>query len=160
MGRIVLDLVWRQLTLFISPKAKLGRKGFAIIYILAIIIFLLFVEIAWQLWFLYDPHPYWKFNFCMNMSTLVGGIGLFLGILPLTALVLMDCTSQSYVWGYEVGYGFLAESIIADLLFIFYVIQCIRRTCDLGQKWTFILIPLLNPIGLLFGKIRNINEQA
>jgi hypothetical protein len=154
MVRLSLDLIRRQLTSFLSPKAKLGRKGFAIIYVLAIILFLSFVEIAWQLWFLYDPFPYWKFNFCLNMSSLLGGIGLFFCILTLTALVLMDCTHQSYVWGYGVGYGFLIESIIADLMFIIYVIQCIRRSCDLGQKWTIILIPLLNPIGLLFGKTK------
>ena len=157
MGRITLELTCKQLIMFFSPKAKLGRKGFAVIFILAIILFLLFVEIAWQLWFLYDPHPYWKFNFSMNMSTLLGGIGLFFGILPLVALVLMDCTWQSYVWGYEVGYGFFVECIIADLLFIIYVIQCVRRSFDLGHKWTYIL-PLCNPIALLFGKSKLRNE--
>jgi hypothetical protein len=115
------------------------------------------VEIAWQLWFLYDPHPYWKFNFSMNLSTFLCGIGLLFGILPLVALVLMDCTWQSYMWGYEVGYGFFVECIIADLLFIIYVIQCVRRSFDLGHGWTYIL-PLCNPIALLFGKSKSRNE--
>ena len=157
MGRITLELTWRQLIMFFSPKAKLGRKGFAVIFILAIILFQLFVEIAWQLWFLYDPHPYWKFNFSMNLSTFWGGIGLLFGILPLVALILMDCTWQSYVWGYEVGYGFFIECIIADLLFVIYVIQCVRRSYDLGHGWTYIL-PLCNPIALLFRKSKSRNE--
>ena len=157
MGRITLELTWKQLIMFFSPKAKLGRKGFAVIFILAIILFLLFVEIAWQLWFLYDPHPYWKFNFSMNLSTFLCRIGLLFGILPLVALVLIDCTWQSYVWGYEVGYGFFVECIIADLLFIIYVIQCVRRSFDLGHGWTYIL-PLCNPIALLFGKSKLRNE--
>ena len=157
MGRITLKLTWRQLIMFFSPKTKLGRKGFVVIFILAIILFQLFVEIAWQLWFLYDPHPYWKFNFSMNLSTFLCGIGLLFGILPLVALVLMDCTWQSYMWGYKVGYGFFVECIIADLLFIIYVIQCVRRSFDLGHGWTYIL-PLCNPIALLFGKSKSRNE--
>ena len=157
MGRITLKLTWRQLIMFFSPKTKLGRKGFVVIFILAIILFQLFVEIAWQLWFLYDPHPYWKFNFSMNLSTFLCGIGLLFGILPLVALVLMDCTWQSYMWGYEVGYGFFVECIIADLLFIIYVIQCVRRSFDLGHGWTYIL-PLCNTIALLFGKSKSRNE--
>lgn len=157
MGRITLKLTWRQLIMFFSPKTKLGRKGFVVIFILAIILFQLFVEITWQLWFLYDPHPYWKFNFSMNLSTFLCGIGLLFGILPLVALVLMDCTWQSYMWGYEVGYGFFVECIIADLLFIIYVIQCVRRSFDLGHGWTYIL-PLCNPIALLFGKSKSRNE--
>lgn len=157
MGRITLKLTWRQLIMFFSPKTKLGRKGFVVIFILAIILFQLFVEIAWQLWFLYDPHPYWKFNFSMNLSTFLCGIGLLFGILPLVALVLMDCTWQSYMWGYEVRYGFFVECIIADLLFIIYVIQCVRRSFDLGHGWTYIL-PLCNPIALLFGKSKSRNE--
>ena len=32
MGRITLELTWKQLIMFFSPKAKLGRKGFAVIY--------------------------------------------------------------------------------------------------------------------------------
>ena len=144
--------LWLKLIKYLSPKEKLGRKGFAIIFLLAIIFFLAFMEIAWQLWFIYDPHPYWKFNFSMNMSTFLGGVGLFFGVLPLSALVLIDCTWSSYVWGYEVGYGFLIESLIADSMFIIYIIQCIRRSHDIGYTWTYIFKPLGNPIVLLFAK--------
>lgn len=108
--------LWLKLIKYLSPKEKLGRKGFAIIFLLAIIFFLAFMD------------------------------------LPLSALVLIDCTWSSYVWGYEVGYGFLIESLIADSMFIIYIIQCIRRSHDIGYTWTYIFKPLGNPIVLLFAK--------
>ena len=150
--------IWKPLAQLLSPRVKLGRKGFAIIFILAIILLQLFVEIAWQLWFLYDPYPYWKFNISMNLSTILSEIGIIFGILPLVALVLIDCTLSSYTWGYEVGYGFLIECIIADFMFIIYVIQCIKRSLDLGHGWSYILKPLYNPYALLFAKSKLTDE--
>lgn len=150
--------IWKPLARLLSPRVKLGRKGFAIIFILAIILLQLFVEIAWQLWFLYDPYPYWKFNISMNLSTILSEIGIIFGILPLVALVLIDCTLSSYTWGYEVGYGFLIECIIADFMFIIYVIQCIKRSLDLGHGWSYILKPLYNPYALLFAKSKLTDE--
>ena len=78
--------------------------------------------------------------------------------MPLVALVLIDCTLSSYTWGYEVGYGFLIECIIADFLFIIYVIQCIKRSLDLGHGWSYILKPLYNPYALLFAKSKLTDE--
>ena len=150
--------IWKPLARLLSPRVKLGRKGFAIIFILAIILLQLFVEIAWQLWFLYDPYPYWKFNISLNLSTILSEIGIIFGILPLVALVLIDCTLSSYTWGYEVGYGFLIECIIADFMFIIYVIQCIKRSLDLGHGWSYILKPLYNPYALLFAKSKLTDE--
>ena len=150
--------IWKPLAKLLSPRVKLGRKGFAIIFILAIILLQLFVEIAWQLWFLYDPYPYWKFNISLNLSTILSEIGIIIGILPLVALVLIDCTLSSYTWGYEVGYGFLIECIIVDFLFIIYVIQCIKRSLDLGHGWSYILKPLYNPYALLFAKSKLTDE--
>jgi len=150
--------IWKPLAQLLSPRVKLGRKGFAIIFILAIILLQLFVEIAWQLWFLYDPYPYWKFNISLNLSTILSEIGIIFGILPLVALVLIDCTLSSYTWGYEVGYGFLIECIIADFMFIIYVIQCIKRSLDLGHGWSYILKPLYNPYALLFAKSKLTDE--
>lgn len=150
--------IWKPLTKLLFPRVKLGRKGFAVIFILSIMLLQLFGEIAWQLWFLYDPFPYWKFNFSLNLSTFLSEIGIICGLLPLVALVLIDCTLSSYVWGYEVGYGFLIESIIADVLFIIYVIQCVRRSLDMGHGWTYILKPLYNPLALLFAKSKLANE--
>ena len=163
MGRLFLSnksrtKIWKPLAKLLSPRVKLGRKGFAIIFILAIILLQLFVEIAWQLWFLYDPYPYWKFNISLNLSTILSEIGIIFGILPLVALVLIDCTLSSYTWGYEVGYGFLIECIIVDFLFIIYVIQCIKRSLDLGHGWSYILKPLYNPYALLFAKSKLTDE--
>ena len=163
MGRLFLSnksrtKIWKPLAQLLSPRVKLGRKGFAIIFILAIILLQLFVEIAWQLWFLYDPYPYWKFNISLNLSTILSEIGIIFGILPLVALVLIDCTLSSYTWGYEVGYGFLIECIIADFMFIIYVIQCIKRSLDLGHGWSYILKPLYNPYALLFAKSKLTDE--
>ena len=163
MGRLFLSnksrtKIWKPLAQLLSPRVKLGRKGFAIIFILAIILLQLFVEIAWQLWFLYDPYPYWKFNISLNLSTILCEIGIIFGILPLVALVLIDCTLSSYTWGYEVGYGFLIECIIADFMFIIYVIQCIKRSLDLGHGWSYILKPLYNPYALLFAKSKLTDE--
>ena len=76
MGRLFLSnksrtKIWKPLAQILSPRVKLGRKGFAIIFLLAIILLQLFVEIAWLLWFLYDPYPYWKFNISLNLSTIL-----------------------------------------------------------------------------------------
>ena len=163
MGRLFLSnkprtKIWKPLAQLLSPRVKLGRKGFAIIFILAIILLQLFVEIAWQLWLLYDSYPYWKFNIILNLSTILSEIGIIFGILPLVALVLIDCTLSSYTWGYEVGYGFLIECIIADFMFIIYVIQCIKRSLDLGHGWSYILKPLYNPYALLFAKSKLTDE--
>ncbi len=137
---------------FLSPNEKLGRRGFAVIFLLAILLLWMFTEIAWAMFLSYRPHSYWQVNLVMHTSLYLSAIGLFCGILPLMALVLANATCLSYVWGYMVGYNFLLECIIADLLFVVYVILCIRRCRDFGKHWIFILIPLMNPYALLLVK--------
>ena len=55
------------------------------------------------------------------------------------------------------GYWFLTEAIIVDLLYVLYIIQCIRRCRDLGKKWYWCFVPFFNPLALLFHKSDSTN---
>lgn len=150
------SLSWQQfvrhLKALFSPRERLGRKGFIFIFFCAIMAYFVFAVIAVQLWFLYDPYPYWQFNLLLSFTFYWGGFALISGLWPLTLLLLFSSTSLSFIWRHEMGYWFFAESIAVILLYILYLIQCIRRCRDLGKGWYYCLIPLFNPMVLLFGK--------
>ena len=144
-----------------SPKQRLGRKGFVIVFLFAMVSIQLLSEMASQLWLLYAPYPYWKFNFHLNMVYTLSVFSFIIGLLPLTALICVDITYCSFVWGYEVGYGFFCEALIADFLFIMYFIQCLRRNLDIGKSWIYSFSPFYNPFALLLrkGTIRSYIEN-
>lgn len=155
-------LSWQQFVMtlksLVSPKERLGRKGFLIIFFCAIMALFVFAVIASRLWFLYDPFPDFRFNMCLSLTFFGGCFALVSGLWPLVLFLLYSATSVSFLWRHEMGYWFLTEAIIVDLLYVLYIIQCIRRCRDLGKKWYWCCIPLFNPFALLFHKSDSTNS--
>ena len=135
---------------FFSLRGKMGRLGFFLTLVCALVLTEFFCIIAYQLWLLYEPYPCFKFNVNVNLSWFFGLLGIFSGILPITVLILIDCTYMSLVWGGTYGYGFLIEAIVIDVIFVFYIFQCLKRCRDLDVSFWYCLVPLYNPIAFLF----------
>ena len=141
------------LKIMTNTKGRLGRKGFILVFICALVSIKIFALIAYILWLHYIHYSEWLFNVSLLVYKLLGWIGLICGFMPLAIYVLPACVIDSFKWGYEEGgYGFFVESLVVVAAYILYIIQCIRRCHDLGRKWWFCLIPLYNPFVLLFGK--------
>ena len=141
------------LKIIVSPKGRLSRRGFIVVFLCAIVSIKVFALIAYLLWLHYNQYSEWSFNVNLLFCKLFGWIGLIFGFIPLAVYALSACVIDSFKWGYEVGgYSFFVESLIVVAAYIIYMIQCIRRCHDLGRKWWFCLIPFYNPFVLLFGK--------
>lgn len=150
--RFVMQQFVITLKALVSPRERLGSKGFVIVFLCTKVSLLFFAEGVAQQWLWSDPYPDWQFNFVRSVMLYLGGFALDLGLWPLALLLLYYLTSMSFAWRQEMGYWFFAESIVVILLYILYLIQCIRRCRDLGKRWYYCLIPLFNPMVLLFGK--------
>ena len=148
-----------KLIRFLSPRGKENREGFIITFLCAVASIELLSWVSGQLWLLYDPDPYWKFNFYVSICSYIGIIGLLSGIVPLNILVLAYCTYGSIHLAYEVGYWFFMEAIVVDVLYVLYVFQCIRRCHDIGRGWKSSFIPLFNPWVLVFKKCGDAKEK-
>ena len=135
---------------FLSPKGRLGRKGFACIFICALLSVELFFYLACFLKMLYDPTPDFKFNVSVKMSEILGLAGLLTGFAPLPLILLYDAAYVSWIMAYTVGYGFFAEAILLLVLYVLYLFQCVKRCRDMGRSWYFCLIPFYNPFVLLW----------
>ena len=137
----------------VSPRERLSRKGFIVVFLCAIVLVKVFALIAYLLWLHYNQYSEWSFNVNLLFCKLFGWIGLIFGIMPLAIYALYACVIDSFDRGYEFGgYSFFVESLVVVAAYILYIIQCIRRCHDLGRKWWFCLIPFYNPFVLLFGK--------
>lgn len=143
-----------QLLDFLSPKGELRRRDFAILFTCAFLFLQILPNILFMLY-----HPYWKFNFMVNMSYEVGTVGLLGGILPLNVLLLALDTYEAIRWRNEAGYGFIIVAVVVDIMYLLYLFQCIRRCHDIGKKWYFCLIPFYNPWWLLLKKGKKLDEE-
>ena len=135
---------------FFSLKGKMGRLGYLATLLGALIMTEIFCLIAEQLWYLYDPYPCWQFNVNVNMSWTFGLLGMFSGLLPITLLILLNCNYSTLVWVGTVGYGFFIETLVIDVFFVFYILQCFKRCRDLNVSLWYTIVPLYNPITFLF----------
>lgn len=145
----------------VSPKERLGRKGFFLVFlsaILSIFVFAFIAEIQWQL---YNCEPYGryplgypnlKFNVNLLFCEIAGWFCIITGIVPLSVFLLLIYALCTFCWGPNIGYGYFLESIMIAVFYALYIIQCIRRCHDMGRKWWFCLIPFYNPFVLLIGK--------
>ena len=134
-------------------NSRVERKGFIIIFFLAILSVLFFEELTALLYYTtYSLFPDWQFNLIMSITLWMGWFSLITGFWPLTILLLYSATSTAFIWGYEVGYVFAIEAVIVDLLYIIYILLCVRRCRDLGKKWYYCLLPLYTPFVLLTRK--------
>lgn len=135
---------------FFSFRGKMGRLGFFLTLVCALVLTEFFCIIAYQLWLLYYPYPCWQFNVNVNLSWSFGLLGIFTGILPITVLILLNCTYMSLAWGGTCGYGFLIEAVVIDVMFVFYILQCLKRCRDLDVSFWYCIVPLYNPMAFLF----------
>ena len=114
------SLSWQQFVMtlksLVSPKERLGRKGFFIIFFCAIMVIFVFAEIARQLWFLYEPYPYWKFNMNLSMTFYLGGFALISGLWPLALLLLYSTTSMSFAFVFKTSFTFPILSPLQNAL--------------------------------------------
>lgn len=137
----------------VSPRERLSRKEFIVVFLCAIISIKVFALIAYILWLHYNHYSEWLFNVSLLFCKLFGWIGLIFGIMPLAIFALYACVIDSFDRGYEFGgYSFFVESLVVVATYVLYMIRCSRRCHDLGRKWWFCLIPFYNPFVLLFGK--------
>lgn len=133
-----------------SPQTRLGRKGFAMFFICAIISIFVLELIAEQLWLIfYDSYPYWKFSLELSILCLWAELAFIIGFWPFSVYLLFCYTEITFKEGINV---FSLEMIVIDFLYILYLTQCIRRCQDMGVKWFCCLIPFYNPFALLFKK--------
>ena len=135
---------------FFSLQGKMGRLGFFLTLVGALIMTEIFCMIAAQLWYLYDPYPCWQFNVNVNLSWTFGLLGMFSGLLPITLLILLSSNYTTLVWAGTVGYGFFIETLVIDVFFVFYILQCLKRCRDLDVSLWYTIVPIYNPIAFLF----------
>ena len=142
----------------VSPKERLGRKGFIIIFLCAILAIAVIALLAFFLWYFLHSYSFWQFNMELKFDVLAGWFSLITGFVPLAIFFLLFNTYECFIYSPNVGYSFIVAAIIVDLLYAFYIIQCIRRCRDLGRSWLYCLIPFYNPFVLLFGKSKQYEE--
>lgn len=136
-----------------SFRGNLNRSGFIMLFFLTILsVFLLFGLTVQLFYYTYSLFPNWQFNMVLSMGLWMGWFSLITGFWPLTILLLYSSTSTAFMWGYEVGYVFAVEAVVVDMLYILYMLQCVRRCQDLGKNWYYCLLPLYNPFVLLTRK--------
>lgn len=148
MKRIIIGLK-KWFKSFFSLKGKIGRLGFLFTLLCVLVMTDVFCYITRFLWHMYDPFPCFKVNVYVSFGLIFGLFGILSGILPITALILIDCTISSLEWGNTIGYGFFAEAIVMDALFVLYVLQCCKRCRDLDVSFWKCIVPLYNPIAFL-----------
>ena len=137
-----------------APKGRLGRKGFLLVFISALVSIEVFAFLTFQLWLLYGHLPFvGNIKFELNICEFIGWFCIISGMVPLAVLFLGLCVIDSFIIGCRTGFIlFFIETVIVALFYVLYIIQCIRRCHDMGCKWWFCLIPLYNPFMLLLGK--------
>ena len=135
---------------FFSLKGKMGRLGFIATLFGALIMTDIFCMIAAQLWHLYSHYPCWQFNANVNLSWMFGLFGMFSGLLPITLLILLSCNYTTWIWAGSVGYGFFVETLVIDIFFLFYILQCFKRCRDLDVSLWYTIVPFYNPFAFVF----------
>lgn len=135
---------------FFSLKGRMGRLGFIATLLGAFIISVIFCMIAAELWYLHARYPCPKLNINVSLSWMLGLLGMFSGFLPITLLILLGCNYAAWIWAGSVGYGFFIETLVIDIFFMFYIVQCFKRCRDLDVSLWYTIVPLYNPIAFIF----------
>ena len=115
----------------VSPKERLGRKEFFLVFLSAILSIFAFAYIAYILWLSYDGEPYWKFNANLYICEIAGWFCILTGIVPLSVCLLWIVALDTFSFGPDVGYGFFLETIMIAAFYVLYIIQCIRQSHQL-----------------------------
>lgn len=134
---------------FISPKGKIGRIRFAIVYVCALVGIILLTELTSYLWYLEDPFPNGQFNLVLGFVGTVALLAVFFGVVPMLVWLLYDAIYTSIIYD---NYALLILSVVAGLMFLLYVFQCMKRCRDMGYSVWCCLIPVFNPFVMLIVK--------
>ena len=131
-------------------KGRINRSEFIITFILGIVLIHVFVYLANVVF--YQQYPYGNFKFNVNMSFFYSFaiLGVVFGVTPLLIFNLYSMNKLVIQWYGVCGTGFLPLMIAVDILFVLYLFQCIKRCHDLGDSGLYSLIPIWNPLALLF----------
>ena len=137
-----------------SPKGRLGRKGFFLVFLCALVSIEVFAFLTFQLWLLYGHLPFvGNIKYELKICEFFGWFCIISGMIPLAVLFIGFCLIDSFIIGYRIGFElFFIETVVVAMFYVLYIIQCIRRCHDMGRSWWFCLIPLYNPFMLLLGK--------
>ena len=131
-------------------KGRINRSEFIITFLLGIVLIHLFTYLANVE--LYQHSPYGNFKFNVNLSIFYSFaiLGVVSGVMPILAFNLYIMNKLVIQWYGVYGTEFLLLMIAVDILFVLYIFQCIKRCHDLGDSGLYSLIPIWNPLALLF----------
>lgn len=131
-------------------KGRINRSEFIITFVLAIVLIHIFVYLANSMFYQHYPWGNLRFNISMSISYTVTIFGFIFGLLPLLMFNLYCINDMVLQWHGVYGIDFLPLLILIDILFVLYIFQCFKRFHDIGKSGLYCLIPLWNPVALLF----------
>ena len=144
MGKIL-----RALLRFLSPKGKLGRKGFLLVFICAILAVVILLELGTFLWFKETIFPNGKVNMLLSFMFMVTEMSFLLGLMPVLAYMLFECIISLLIIG---SIPLLITALFAGFLLVIYIFQCIKRCRDMGVHVLYCFMPIFNPFVMLMMK--------
>lgn len=130
-------------------KGRINRSEFIITFILGIVLIHMFAYLANVEFYQHYPWGNFRFNITMNIGYMFTILG-FIFCLPLLIYNLYIMNKLVILWNGVYGTEFIPLTIAVDLLFVLYIFQCIKRCHDLGDPGLYSLIPIWNPLALLF----------
>ena len=131
-------------------KGRINRSEFIITFVLAIVITHIFAYLAYSMFYQHYPWGNLRFNISMSISYMVTILGFIFGLLPLLMFNLYCINDMVLQWNGVNGTEFLPLMLAVDILFVLYIFQCFKRCHDIGKSGLYCLIPLWNPVVLLF----------
>lgn len=130
-------------------KGRINRSEFIITFVLAIVLTHIFAYLANSMFYQHYPWGNLRFNITMSFGYTLTILGFILG-LPLLIYNLYIMNKLVIQWNGVYGTEFLPLMIAVDILFVLYIFQCFKRCHDIGDSGLCCLIPLWNPVVLLF----------
>ena len=131
-------------------RGRISRCEFIITFILAIVLIHVFMYLAYSIFYKHYPYSNLQFNLSLSIFYPLTVLGYVLGVIPLLLLILFGIHQLAIQWRNLYDMDFLPLMIVADILFVLYIFQCFKRCHDLGKSGLYCLIPIWNPIALLF----------